>query len=71
MLEIFAAAEFLQMQNIVWLCPFGVAEWKSFRKLTSTAFPSKTNLIFNGPRVESIRGAPMQCTKLSYRHIQI
>ena len=47
------------MENIVWLCPFSVAEWKSFGKITSSAFSSKTNLICSGPRVELIRGAQM------------
>ena len=60
LIEIFAAIDFLRMENIVWLCPFSVAEWNSFRKITSTTFPSKTNLIFAGPRVELLKGMTMQ-----------
>ena len=54
--EISAAADYLRMENIAWLCPFSVNEWKSLRMVTSTAYPSQTNLVYTGLSVESIRG---------------
>ena len=56
--EISAAADYLRMENIAWLCPFSVAEWKSLRMVTSTAYPSpsQTSLVYTGLGVESIRG---------------
>ena len=54
--EISAAADYLRMENIAWFCPFSVAEWKSLRMVTSTAYPSQTILVYSGLNVESIRG---------------
>ena len=58
--EISAAADYLRMENIAWFCPFSVNEWNSLRTVTTSAFTSQTNLVYNRLSVESIRGGAVR-----------